>query len=107
MKNNEINIKDVIADLDDLCKRLQDNYNDGIPFEQTEEDRLAVYNAIELLAKLTPKQPDLEGDGYDDNGELIYDTWICPNCEEHYEVDYDIYEHCPKCGQAIDRGGME
>lgn len=53
------------------------------------------------LEKQIPKAPDYEGDGYDNKGELIYDTWICPNCGERYEVDYDDYEHCPKCGQAI------
>lgn len=57
--------------------------------------------AIEALEKQIPKKPDYEGDGYDDNGELIYDTWICPNCGEKYEVYYDDYEHCPNCGQAI------
>ena len=63
--------------------------------------------AIQLIKKQIPKKPDLEGDWYDNNDNLIYDTWICPCCEEHYEVDYDIYNHCPKCGQAIDRGDME
>ena len=57
--------------------------------------------AIEALEKQIPKKPDFEGDGYW-NGELVYDTWICPCCEEHYEVDYEDYDHCPKCGQAID-----
>lgn len=52
--------------------------------------------------KQIPKKPDYEGDGYDENGNLIYDTWICPSCESKYEVDYDEYEHCPKCGQALD-----
>ena len=55
----------------------------------------------EAVEKQTPKAPDYEGDGYDNKGELIYDTWICPNCGERYELDYDDYEHCPKCGQAI------
>lgn len=55
----------------------------------------------ELEAKETPKKPHLEGDSYSD-GELVYDTWICPNCEESYEVDYDKYDYCPKCGQKID-----
>ena len=63
--------------------------------------------ATQALKKQIPKKPDLEGDGYDDNGNLIYDTWICPYCEAHYEVDYDIYNHCPKCGQAIDRSDIE
>lgn len=59
------------------------------------------------LDRLTPKKPDLEGDGYDDSGNLIYDTFICPNCEAHYETDYDIYDHCPKCGQAFDRSDID
>ena len=54
--------------------------------------------AISALEKRIPKKPDLEGDGYDDNGELIYDTWICPCCGKYYEE----YEFCPQCGQAID-----
>lgn len=58
---------------------------------------------IQALEKQIPKTPNLEGDGYCPEGNLVYDTWICPNCEEHYEVDYDDYDYCPKCGQAIDR----
>ena len=52
--------------------------------------------------KQKAKIPYYEGDGYDDDGNIIYDTWICPNCGEHYEVDYDDYAYCPKCGQEID-----
>ncbi len=58
---------------------------------------------MEALEKQIPKKPAYEGDGYDENGELIYDTWICPNCDRHYEVDYGDYDFCPNCGQAIDR----
>lgn len=46
--------------------------------------------------------PDDEGDGYSD-GQLVYDTWICPSCGQHYEVDYDDYDYCPECGQHIDK----
>ena len=35
--------------LDDLCGRLQDDYNDIQAFEQTEEDRIIIYNILELL----------------------------------------------------------
>lgn len=52
------------------------------------------------------KKPDMEGDGYDDNGELIFDTWICPSCGQRYEIDYDDYEYCPNCGQHIDTSGI-
>ena len=57
--------------------------------------------AIKALKKQMPKKPDFEGDGYAD-GQLVYDTWICPHCEKKYEVDYDDYDYCPNCGQAID-----
>ena len=56
---------------------------------------------IEAREKQTPKQPCLEGDGYAD-GHLVYNTWICPCCGKHYEVDYEKYDYCPNCGQAID-----
>lgn len=62
----------------------------------------AIDEAIEGLEMRTAKKPDYEADGYDDKGELIYDTWICPSCEKRYEVDYDSYDYCPNCGQAID-----
>lgn len=53
------------------------------------------------VEKQTAKKPDYEGDGYAD-GHLVYDTWICPCCGKHYEVDYDNYNYCPDCGQKID-----
>ena len=54
------------------------------------------------VEKQKPKKPDIEGDGYAD-GKLVYDTWICPNCNKRYEIDYDDYDYCPNCGQHIDR----
>lgn len=53
------------------------------------------------VEKQTAKRPDYEGDGYAD-GHLVYDTWICPCCGKHYEVDYDEYDFCPDCGQKLD-----
>ena len=58
--------------------------------------------AKDALEKQIPKKPDLEGDGYDEKGELIYDTGYCPNCRHMFEVDYDATIHCPNCGQALD-----
>lgn len=63
--------------------------------------------AIETLEKQIPKKPAFEGDGYDDGGNIIYDTWICPCCEDRYEVDYERHNHCPTCGQAIDWSDTE
>lgn len=69
-------------------------------------DRSKLSNKLFLLAvknldKRVPKVPDIYGDGYDD-GALIFDSWKCPNCEKSYELDYDKYDYCPNCGQAID-----
>ena len=62
--------------------------------------REALDMAVSALEKQIAKTPDYEGDGYAD-GELVYDTWICPNCGEYYEVGYDCQDYCPKCGQHI------
>lgn len=74
------------------------NYNECV----LTSDMNAVEALQELVEKATPKKPQLEGDGYDNEGNLIYDTWICPNCFVHFEVDYDDYDYCPCCGQALD-----
>lgn len=51
---------------------------------------------------LIPQVPHYEADGYDTEGHLVYDTWVCPNCETRYGIEYNHYKHCPECGQAID-----
>lgn len=56
----------------------------------------------EAMEKQKAKEAYYEGDGYAD-GELVYDTWICPCCGKSFEVDYDDYDYCPQCGQHIDR----
>lgn len=85
-------------DIRNVMKRLSDYEDTGLTPEQIRE----------LKERDTPKMPQYEGDGYAD-GEMVYDTWICPNCGNKYEVDYDDYKHCPNCGQAIDENleGME
>lgn len=57
--------------------------------------------AKQAMEKQIPKKPRFEGDGYW-RGELVYDTWICPNCDTDYEVGTDTHKCCPNCGQAID-----
>lgn len=59
----------------------------------------------ELVDRDTPKKVSYEGDGYDDKGDLIYDTAICPTCERKFEVDYDEHSnYCPSCGKRIEWG---
>lgn len=81
-------------------KKDYDEYGQPL-FDETLDIAIEQYNlAIEALEKQLRKKPDFEGDGYAD-GYMVYDTWICPNCEAEYEVDYDDYDFCPKCGQKI------
>lgn len=87
-------------------KVLKILYSDKFQQFTSSEFDDAIYVAIEALEKQLPMEPDYEGDGYAD-GELVYDTWICPNCGRHYEVDYDDYEYCPQCGQRIDWSGED
>lgn len=77
------------------------------------KDELEAYKELgtveecrEAREKQKPKKPDYEGDGYAD-GHMVYDTWICPCCRKRYEVEYDNYEHCQKCGQAIANENLE
>lgn len=56
---------------------------------------------LEAREKQTARQPYYYGDGYA-SGQLVYNTWICPCCGKHYEVDYDDYDYCPNCGQKIE-----
>lgn len=49
-----------------------------------------------------PEKPNIWGDGYDNEGNMIYDMYDCPNCGKSYEIDCQDYNHCPECGQAID-----
>ena len=84
----------------DVRKRLEE-------LKPYEDAGLTPEQIRELKERDTAKVPDYEGDGCDKDGNIIYDTWICPNCGEIYEVDYDDYEHCPKCGQAIQWENLE
>lgn len=81
---------------------MSDNeYLEFIEENAAEVAGIVMMEVRKAVSKQIPKKPTYEGDGYA-NGELVYDTWICPNCEAAYEVDNDHYDYCPKCGQHID-----
>lgn len=69
--------------------------------------REALDMAIVALNRCIPTEADYEGDSCDEDGNDIYDTWICPNCGEKYEIDYDDYDYCPNCGQRVTRKEVE
>lgn len=89
-------------EIKEAIRRIKDHFkvhDDGRPTPYLDE---VVSIAIKALEKQIPKEPYYSGDGYW-NGELVYDTWTCPNCSKSYEVDYDDYDYCPNCGQKIKR----
>lgn len=58
----------------------------------------------QALAKQIKQKLDYEADGYDDNGNLLYDIARCPICQ--HEFEYEIGDwgsaYCQDCGQALD-----
>lgn len=61
------------------------------------------------IEKGDPKKPTLEM-FWDRNSDLDdkpeYDTWVCPRCNCHHEID-NRYDYCPYCGQRIDWEGIK
>ncbi len=92
--------KDIIAFCYKQMRRTIEELPQYWPDDVVEDTGLTTEQIRELKERDTAKAPQLEGDGYA-NGKMVYDEWICPNCGEHYEVDYDDYDFCPNCGQKI------
>ena len=100
---DEKKVREAIELIKSKIHILEKLENYGSAIEERKKKHIGLYNtAIEALEKQLPKKPNFEGDGYAPNGTFVYDTWECPNCGECYEVDYDDYDYCPKCGQKID-----
>lgn len=84
---------------DDVGRIINEDYAIYCTDEQT---FLKVKEAVE---KQMAKKPDYWGDGYDENGNLIYDCAKCPNCgNDDFEYDINNWDckFCPDCGQALD-----
>ena len=77
----------------------------GLPVKVKEACEIAV----EAINKRIPQQVELEGDGYDPDGNLVYDYAQCPNCQRAFEESDENWEcgYCPCCGQALKWWGNE
>lgn len=78
-------------------------YHQNMTGEVQPEINAALNMAIKACDKQVPKRPYYEGDGYDENGKLIYDIAYCPVCNHWFEYNINDWgnEHC-ECGQALD-----
>ena len=93
-----LKVKGIYEDCNEnLCDNCDLCYAQGNTGEHIESIEIA----IQALEKQIAKKPTYEGDGYWD-GQLVYDTWVCPCCGRSYELDYDDYDYCPNCGQNLD-----
>lgn len=109
-ENEAIKELETSIDLAKMCTQNYERKNEIQGYEMAIQalEEVQQYRQIgtveecrEAVEKQTAKKPDYEGDGFSD-GQLVYDTWICPCCGKHYEVDCDRYYYCQNCGQHID-----
>ncbi len=61
----------------------------------------------EAMQKQEPEALDWEGDGYDEDGNIIYDIAKCRTCGHEFEEGINDWgsKYCPDCGQRLDWGG--
>lgn len=60
------------------------------------------------LLKEKPQKLERYADGYDEEGNLVYDMAVCPICHKEFEVEYTEHcNYCPSCGQKLDWGEVE
>lgn len=90
---------------DALNRLVDDDYN--FPNDYYEEDKAVakerdIDTLQELVDKATPQKPPLWGDGYDTDGQLVYDMYDCPSCDKSYKLDYQKTKRCDNCGQVYD-----
>lgn len=84
-------------------KVLESWKNTVHPKDEIEKAASAII--VEALERRIPMKPYYEGDGFDDEGNIIYDNAECPVCGND-EFEYGINNwgcaYCPDCGQALD-----
>lgn len=58
----------------------------------------------EALNRSTAVRPEYWGDGYDNEGNLVYDQAQCPECGHDFEYNINDWgsPFCPDCGKALD-----
>jgi hypothetical protein len=82
---------------------------DSLRYEIDEEGHCSyiedeIHIAMKALEKQIPMKPDYWGDGFDDDGNIIYDQAKCPVCGHDFEYQINEWgsKFCQDCGQALD-----
>ena len=89
---------------DAIMKKLSDTFALKEKDAATEESSGAATEEPRECDRSIATRPDYEGDGYDENGELIYDMAYCPECRHSFEEGVNDWgsNFCPDCGQKLD-----
>lgn len=81
------------------------------PEHREQYDSIEVVNEAcrmgrDALAKQVPEKLNYEGDGYDPDGNMVYDIALCPECDHEFEEGVTGWgsKYCPGCGQRLDWG---
>lgn len=95
---------------DEIQEKLADYEDTGMTPGQVIEMRMdwvAMKAASGTYRKEKAERPEMYGDGYDRDGNLVCTEWYCPGCYMRYETGYGHYNYCPNCGQKIDWSGED
>ena len=67
------------------------------------EENIERFPAADVAPVVHAYWRGIEGDGYDPDGNIVWDTFECSNCgEEHYADGEPTWDYCPECGARMD-----
>ena len=67
------------------------------------EENIERFPAADVAPVVHAYWRGIEGDGYDPEGSIVWDTFECTNCgEEHYADGEPTWDYCPFCGARMD-----
>ena len=86
----------------EIVKIVADSHG-GIDSIINADKRLANMPAADVAPVVHGYWRGIEGDGYDPDGNIVWDTFECSNCgKEHYADGEPEWDYCPSCGARMD-----
>ena len=92
-----------------LLVELAENKTDFLKKQIKSLNEITTKALLELGENIEkPKKLECYADSYDEEGNLVYDMAVCPECHREFEIDYDEHcDYCPSCGQKLDWSDIE